>query len=119
MRLWRSRKGPQWTTTTKSRTRFKDRIRELTHHSRSLKEIIADVARFLRGWGGYFKVCKTPSIFENLDKWIRHRLRAVIVKQRQKTKRKWAAALSANAEFPVSYFDRQGLPRLTMVTSTS
>lgn len=64
-------------------------------------------------------MCKTPSIFEKLDKWIRHRLRAVIVKHRQKTKRKWAAALSANAEFPVRYFDRLGLPRLTMVTSTS
>lgn len=91
----------------------------MTSRGRSLEEIIKELRLYVIGWAGYFRVCKTPSIFRDLDKWIRHRLRGVIIKHRQRTHRKWAAALMANKEFPVRYFDGLGLPRLEKVTSTS
>ena len=91
----------------------------MTGRGRSLEDIIKDLRRYLPGWASYFRVCKTPTVFRSLDQWIRHRLRAVIIKHRQRTNRKWAAALAANTEFPNSYFDKLGLPRLEKVTSTS
>lgn len=91
----------------------------MTSRGRSLEEIVKELSRYLQGWGAYFRVCKTPQVFARLDEWIRHRLRGVIIKHRQRTRRKWAAAKLANTEFPISYFDRLGLIRLSKVTSTS
>ena len=63
--------------------RFKERIRELTCRTRgiSLEQRVQELARYLRGWQGYLGFCQTPSVLENLDKWLRHRLRSVIWKQ--------------------------------------
>lgn len=91
----------------------------MTSRGRKLEEIIKELRLYMIGWAGYFRVCKTPSVFAELDKWIRRRLRCVIIKHRQRTHRKWAAAFLANKEFPISYFDTLGLPRLEKVTSTS
>ena len=33
--------------------------------------------RFIRGWTAYFALADTPSIFEELDEWLRRRLRQV------------------------------------------
>jgi RNA-directed DNA polymerase len=64
----------------KALKRFKERVRELTCRSRSvgIKQRIEELARYLRGWGGYFRFCETPSVLLNLDSWIRHRLRCTI-----------------------------------------
>ncbi|WP_208867265.1 group II intron maturase-specific domain-containing protein [Rhizobium gallicum] len=35
----------------------------------------------LPGWKSYFQLAQTPQIFKNLDSWIRHRLRAIQLKQ--------------------------------------
>jgi hypothetical protein len=40
-----------------------------------------ELARYLRGWIGYFGKCQTPSGLEDLEKWFRRRLRSVIWKQ--------------------------------------
>jgi RNA-directed DNA polymerase len=63
--------------------RFKKRVRELTRRTRgvSLERMVADLTIYVRGWGGYFAFCQTPSILENLDKWTRRRLRCVAWKQ--------------------------------------
>ncbi len=63
--------------------RFKERVRDLTRRTRtvSLKKMIEDLNRFLRGWLGYFGFCETPSVLGKLDKWIRRRLRCVAWKQ--------------------------------------
>lgn len=37
--------------------------------------MVADLGRYLTGWRGYFRFCQTPSVFQNLDSWIRRRLR--------------------------------------------
>ncbi len=37
---------------------------------------IAQLNRYLMGWLSYFALADTPSTFEELDKWLRRRLRA-------------------------------------------
>ena len=63
--------------------RFKERIRELTRRTRgvSMNRMADDLARYLRGWVGYFGKCETPSVLQSLEEWIRRRLRSAIWKQ--------------------------------------
>ena len=63
--------------------RFKERVRELTCRTRgiSTERMAEELARYLRGWIGYFGKCETPSVLQNLEEWTRHRLRSVIWKQ--------------------------------------
>src|SRR5579863_4523593 len=46
--------------------RFKERIRELTRRTRgvSTERMAEELARYLRGWIGYFGKCETPSLLE-------------------------------------------------------
>ena len=37
--------------------------------------------RYLLGWKEYFGLAETPRVFRGLDEWIRHRLRAIHLKQ--------------------------------------
>jgi RNA-directed DNA polymerase len=68
---------------TKSLQRFRQRLRRLTRRTRSgkLEDIIREVNQYLRGWIGYFRLADTPSIFEDLDSWIRRRLRQMVWKR--------------------------------------
>jgi RNA-directed DNA polymerase len=67
----------------KSLKRFKARVRQITRRNRgiSIQDMIQRLDVFLTGWIGYFGFCETPSIFRELDSWIRHRLRCVQWKQ--------------------------------------
>jgi RNA-directed DNA polymerase len=67
----------------KALDRLKDRIRELTQRTRgiSLENMIGELSRYLRGWRAYFGYCQTPSVLQELDAWIRRRLRMVAWKQ--------------------------------------
>jgi hypothetical protein len=38
---------------------------------------ITSINRFSRGWTAYFALADTPSVFEELDEWMRRRLRQV------------------------------------------
>jgi len=60
--------------------RFKERVRELTRRTRgiSIERMAEELARYLRGWVGYFGKCQTPSVLEDLEKWFRRRLRSAI-----------------------------------------
>ena len=62
---------------------MKDRVRQITCRSggRSLKAVAAELREYLTGWKAYFRLAETPNIFDDLDKWIRHRLRAMRLKQ--------------------------------------
>ena len=73
--------------------RFKERVRELTSRTRgvSIEKMAEDLARYLRGWIGYFGNCETPSVLERLEEWIRRRLRAVIWKQWKRGTKRFAA----------------------------
>ena len=67
----------------KTKQRFKDKVRELTSRRRSisLESRIKNLNIYLRGWMGYFRLAETPSVFRELDEWIRRRLRMCMLKQ--------------------------------------
>ena len=90
------------------------------------------------GWKAYFQLAQTPNVFRELDKWIRHRLRAVQLKHwcrgttmyrelkamgaSDEDARKVAAnsrcwwrnsRMRLNRAMPIAYFDRPGVPRLS------
>jgi RNA-directed DNA polymerase len=69
--------------TDKSLDRLKERIREITRRSRgiSLTQVIEELQEYLRGWIGYFRLVETLSILQDLEGWIRRRLRCFVAKQ--------------------------------------
>jgi len=99
-----------------------------------------ELARYLRGWIGYFGKCETPSGLQSLEEWTRRRLRWAIRKQWKRGRvrfaelRKrgvgkdlaaqtagsaqgpWRLANSSALAFalPNAYFDSLGIPRLTV-----
>lgn len=126
----------------KAVARFKERIREMTRRTRgvSIERMAEQVTRYLRGWLGYFGRCETPSVLEDLESWLRRRLRSVIWKQWKRGKVRFAelqqrkvgkdlAAQTAGSAhgpwrlakspalsiaLPNVYFDSLGIPRLTV-----
>jgi RNA-directed DNA polymerase len=75
----------------KAKKAVKDRIRRLTARSWgiSTKERIGILNRYIRGWCAYFALADTPSVFKELDEWLRRRLRQVAWKQWKKIRTKW------------------------------
>lgn len=54
--------------------------------------MVDELTLFLRGWGGYYGHCDTPSVLDALNAWVRRRLRSLLWKQWQ-TPRRRAEAL--------------------------
>jgi RNA-directed DNA polymerase len=72
-----------------SRTRSwkdKEEVKELFRQGRgwSLKRTVDELTPFLRGWGNYFKLAQVKNVFEELDGWIRRRIRCIIRRQRKR-----------------------------------
>ena len=65
--------------------RFKEKLRELTGRTRGVKvERMAEaLGRYLRGWVGYIGNSQRPSVLDELERWLRRRLRSVIRKLRR------------------------------------
>jgi len=124
---------------------MKERVRRITRRTRgrSVEQIVADLRDYLPGWRAYFSLSEAHGVFGGLDKWIRHRLRAIHLKHwkrgktvfremRQRgasiqlaatvaanTRRWWRnSAMSLHVVLPVRYFDQLGVPRLHSTTST-
>lgn len=118
---------------------MKEKVRTLTRRTvgRSLEQVCDELRVYLLGWKQYFRLADTPGVFEDLDKWIRHRLRAIQLQQWRRgttifrelrarglsergaakvasNGRRWwrNSALLINAALPNSYFDQLGVPRL-------
>src|SRR5712691_3460753 len=87
-------KEPKRKIAPKAIDRFKERIREITHKGRgqSMKQVMEELAPYLRGWRGYFGFCETPSVLQRLDSWVRRRVRCAFWRQ-WKTGRKRFAEL--------------------------
>jgi RNA-directed DNA polymerase len=66
------------------------------------------------GWLQYFTIGATEKIFDELDGWVRRRLRCLVMKQRHPrgSRSRWAMGLWANSELTVAWLDSIGLPRL-------
>ncbi|MFA5595875.1 MAG: group II intron reverse transcriptase/maturase [Trueperaceae bacterium] len=125
---------------TKALATFKQRVRQLTRRSggRSMQKVVDNLRSYLLGWKGYFRLAQTPRVWRELDEWIRHRLRAIQLRQwkrgttmyrelRALGAAKWLAqriaansrrwwrnsAKSLNGVLTIAHFDGLGLPRLS------
>ena len=67
----------------RSKERFVEKVRRLTKRTRSgkLVDILTEINRYVIGWVGYYRLANTPSVFEELDGWIRRRLRQLLWKR--------------------------------------
>jgi RNA-directed DNA polymerase len=67
----------------KGRTKFKEKIRELTirNNPLSMYEIIRKLNEYLMGWVAYYRVQEFRSILGQLDGYIRNRLRSMQLKK--------------------------------------
>ncbi len=119
--------------------RLKERVRELTRRSagRSLAAVCRDLGVYLAGWKAYFRIAQTPKVFAAVDKWIRHRLRALQLKHWKRgttiyreliarglsdldarrvaaNGRRWwrNSAMAIHLALPNALFDKLGVPRL-------
>lgn len=123
-----------------SRERFAEKIRQTLRRARgySLKQIIEQLNPILRGWMAYFQFTEVKGVLEELDGWIRHKLRALLWRQWKRPytrakhlmraglsqKRAWQSATNGHgpwwnggashlhAAYPQSWFDRMGLVSL-------
>ena len=76
----------------KALERFKERVKELTQRNGgvSLEQMVKRLTVYLTGWRSYFGFCETPSVLEDLDSWIRRRLRCVAWKQWKRGRTRFA-----------------------------
>lgn len=125
----------------KAKHAMKTRIRQITRRTRgrSLEQIAGQLRGYLLGWKNYFRLVETPYVFRELDKWIRHRLRAIQLKHWKRGKTIYreliarglshdaAREVAANSRcwwrnsgkkihiaLPNTRFDQLGVPRLAM-----
>jgi group II intron reverse transcriptase/maturase len=138
--FWKARNGTmQLRVADKPLAMFKARICRITRPTggRSMTQVVEELKEYLPGWCNYFSQAATPQIFARLDKWTRHRLRALYLKQWKRgptayralrargTSHRVAASVAANmryrwklsrhalnAALPNSHFAALGLPRL-------
>src|SRR5215470_2929950 len=133
-------KQPRLKAAPESIRRLKAKVRMIIHEGRgrSLSQVTKDLNRLLRGWMQYFRLAEVKGIFEELDGWIRRKLRCLLWRQWKRTftraknlmkrglerdralksamngRGPWwnAGASHMNEAFPKSYFDRCGLVSL-------
>ena len=120
--------------------RFKAKLRDRFRRGRgqSIGRVVAELAPILRGWINYFKLSDVKGAFEDLDKWLRRRLRVIIWRQAKRARTRvrmlrrqgiddqrakasssnghgpwWNAGAShMNQAFPKDYFRAAGLVSL-------
>jgi RNA-directed DNA polymerase len=119
---------------------FKHRVRRLTQRNagRSLADVIEELRPYLLGWKAYFGLVQPSTFLLPLDRWIRHRLRALQLKLWKHGTRAFLALKALGASYSEArgiaakmrhwwrasdgrmnnllspaYFDRLGLPRLS------
>ena len=138
--FWRGPKGViKRGVADKAIKAFKDRIRELTPRvtGRALQAVTERLRSFVLGWKAYFGLAQTPGVWQKLDQWMRHRLRAIQLKQWRRGKtiyreltalgakpnaaaqvagnsRRWwhNSGLLINSVLTIKWADQMGMPRL-------
>ena len=63
--------------------RLKSKLRETFRRGRgrSMPRVIEEISVVLRGWIHYFKLSEVKNVFEELDEWIRRKLRCILWRQ--------------------------------------
>jgi group II intron reverse transcriptase/maturase len=120
--------------------RLMQRVRELSHtgRGRSLRHTVETLNPLLRGWINYFQLTASKGVLDELDGWVRRRLRCLLWRQwkRGRTRARTMRALGIDAErarvssgnghgpwwnagashlnqaLPAAYFTRMGLVSL-------
>jgi RNA-directed DNA polymerase len=137
---WASKDEAKMAVARQALCKLRERIRQLTRRTRgrSLEQIAQDLRGYVPGWKAYFRLAQTPKVMRELDEWLRHRLRAVQLKQWRSgttmfrelrrlganvdlaariagNARSWwrNSAMSLNRVLPIAYFDRLGVPRFS------
>lgn len=74
---------PRLRVATMSLGRLRDRLAELLRVTRGRKiaSVIERINPVLRGWASYFKLSQSKRPLEELDGWVRHKLRCAIWRQ--------------------------------------
>lgn len=139
--FWMAPKGQvRRKVASKALRTFQQRVRQLTRRSggRSLPQVIERLRSYLLGWRNYFGLAQTPSVWQRLDEWLRHRLRCIQLKQWQRGKtiyrelialgapswlaqkvaansRRWwrNSGMALNGVLTVRWLTQLGLPRLS------
>ena len=77
-------RGEQHWPRKKSLQKLKDSLRSKTKRTsgESLQCVIVQLNQTLRGWFGYFQHSSYRSVFQDLDQWLRGRLRSILRKRR-------------------------------------
>lgn len=90
---------------------FKDKVRHLTRRQqpRNLAMVVEALNPVIRGWGNYFGRTNWKSGAEDMDGWIRQRLRMFI--------RKKAGVRLQVFRYDLAFFRRKGLVSLTSLIS--
>ena len=82
--------------------RLMQRVRELLRvgRGRSLSQTIKTLNPLLRGWINYFRLTESPTVLDDLDGWLRHRLRCLLWRQwkRGRTRARKLRALGLAAD---------------------
>ena len=79
-----SQREPRLKVAPESVQRLKEKLREIFRRGRgrNLGKLIEDeLTPLLRGWMNYFRLAEVKGIFEELDSWIRRKLRCLIWRQ--------------------------------------
>ncbi len=133
-------KRPRLRVAAKSVGRLRSKLRATLRQGRgrSLAHTIGVLAPILRGWLQYFRLAETKGIFEELDGWMRRKLRCLLWRQwkRPRTRAKrlmqrgldqvraWQSAYNGhgpwwnagashmNDAYRAAFFDSLGLPSL-------
>ena len=138
--VWTGAGGVKLRVAAQAMAKLRQRIRQLTHGTcgRSLEQVAEDLRGYVPGWKAYFRLAQTPGIMRGLDAWLRHRLRAIQLRQWRRgttafralrrlgarldealciagNLRRWwhTSALGLNRLLPIAYFDRLGVPKFS------
>jgi RNA-directed DNA polymerase len=133
-------KAPQLKVAPESVARLKGKVKEKLRRGRgqSLSKAVAELSPLLRGWVNYFRLARIQSTFEDLDQWLRRRLRCLLWRRWKRSytraknlmrqglgrERAWASATNGrgpwwnagashmNQAYPKRFFDSIGLVSL-------
>jgi RNA-directed DNA polymerase len=134
-------KEPRLRASVQSIKRLKDKLRTIFRRGRGRnigRLITEELNPVIRGWGNYFSLTRVKNIPEELDFWIRRKLRCIIWRQMKRAKtrgkrmiqqgldkqRAWESATNGrgawwnagashmNQAYPITYFNKLGLVAL-------
>ena len=133
-------KAPRLKVAPESLQRFKGKIRLLCRQGRgrNLRKFIETLKPVMLGWVNYYRLAEVKGVFEELDQWIRRKLRCILWRQWKRVytrarnlmkrglpeERAWQSATNGrgpwwnagashmNQAFPKKCFDNSGLVSL-------